>query len=69
MRAGPGAPSGDTDQHLLLVRRPKGEPAEEDFRLVDTALPLPAEGQVLLRNLYLSIDPYLRGRMNDGGNG
>ena len=63
------AASGETDQQVLLVRRPKGEPAEKDFRLVDVAMPQPAEGQVLLRNLYLSIDPYLRGRMDDDGNG
>ncbi len=69
MSAAASAMAGQTNQHLLLTRRPSGEPAAEDFALVDAAMPAPGEGQVLLRNLYLSIDPYLRGRMNDGGNG
>jgi NADPH-dependent curcumin reductase CurA len=48
-----------------LARRPHGEPVEEDFALVEADLPAPAEGQVLVRNTWLSVDPYMRGRMND----
>lgn len=51
---------------VQLVRRPKGMPVLGDFRIVEGPLPIPVEGEVLLRNLYLSLDPYMRGRMNDG---
>ena len=50
----------------MLAARPKGEPKDTDFRLEDTGIPSPEDGQVLLRNLYLSLDPYMRGRMNAG---
>jgi NADPH-dependent curcumin reductase CurA len=50
---------------VLLVHRPKGEPRLEDFQIVETALPELASGQILVRNHYLSLDPYMRGRMND----
>ncbi len=56
----------DQNQQVLLVRRPVGEPVQEDFSIVDAEMPSsPCEGQTLLRNLYLSIDPYLRGRMQE----
>ena len=48
-----------------LIRRPKGWPVPEDFRLVETDVPQPREGQALVRNLVMSVDPYMRGRMND----
>lgn len=48
-----------------LVSRPQGMPAPTDFRIVDVALPELIEGQVLVRNTHLSVDPYMRGRMND----
>ncbi|CAM5367504.1 NADP-dependent oxidoreductase [Streptomyces spiroverticillatus] len=48
-----------------LVRRPNGWPVPEDFALVETPVSEPAPGRVLVRNLYLSVDPYMRGRMND----
>ncbi len=50
-----------------LVRRPEGWPTPDDVALVERPVPEPAElaeGQVLVRNLYLSVDPYMRGRMN-----
>jgi NADPH-dependent curcumin reductase CurA len=50
---------------VLLARRPQGAPRREDFRMVDAPLPVASEGKLLLRNLYLSLDPYMRGRMND----
>lgn len=48
-----------------LASRPAGWPTAENFRFVETELPPLAEGQVLVRNLYVSVDPYMRGRMND----
>ncbi|MGE6782920.1 NADP-dependent oxidoreductase [Ensifer adhaerens] len=51
---------------VLLAARPSGKPASSDFRIVETAIPEPADGEVLLKVLYLSLDPYMRGRMNAG---
>lgn len=51
---------------IVLASRPRGEPAAENFRLERAPLPEPGEGQVLLRNRWLSLDPYMRGRMNEG---
>ena len=48
-----------------LAARPKGWPVPDDFALVETEVPAPGPGQVVVRNLYLSVDPYMRGRMND----
>lgn len=53
-------------QRIVLAARPVGEPKPSDFRLEDYAVPEPAEGQVLLRTIWLSLDPYMRGRMSDG---
>ena len=53
------------NRQVLLVRRPQGAPRREDFHVIDGPLPIPAKGELLLRNLYLSLDPYMRGRMND----
>ena len=50
---------------ILLARRPKGAPVAEDFRLAEAAIPEPAEGEVLVRHRFLSLDPYQRGRMDD----
>jgi hypothetical protein len=50
---------------ILLGRRPAGAPVPEDFAIVETPVPEPAEGQVLVRARYLSLDPYMRGRMSD----
>lgn len=49
---------------VLLARRPTGLPAEDDFRIVETPVPRPADGELLVRNHYLSLDPYMRLRMN-----
>ncbi len=59
--------SSDTGraQEWRLVRRPKGLPVPGDVELVELDVPTPSDGQVLVRNLYLSVDPYMRGRMND----
>src|SRR5260370_41748668 len=53
-------------KRVVLVSRPHGEPKASNFRVEDYALPTPGEGQVLLRTIWLSLDPYMRGRMNDG---
>ena len=50
----------------LLASRPQGEPSPANFRLVEVAVPELSEGQVLVRHHYLSLDPYMRGRMNEG---
>ncbi len=49
-----------------LVSRPTGEPSPDNFKLVETAVPDLADGQLLVRNHFMSLDPYMRGRMNDG---
>ena len=49
---------------ITLASRPKGLPTPNDFRLETGAIPPPAEGQILLKTTYLSLDPYMRGRMN-----
>src|SRR6266571_5703591 len=53
-------------RRVVLVSRPVGEPKASDFRVEDHTIPVPGEGQVLLRTIWLSLDPYMRGRMNDG---
>ncbi|WP_306366385.1 NADP-dependent oxidoreductase [Nocardiopsis sp. CC223A] len=52
-------------REVHLVARPVGEPVPTDFALVETTLPDPGPGQVLVRNEWISVDPYMRGRMND----
>ena len=51
---------------IQLVSRPAGEPTPDNFKRVEVALPALQDGQVLVLNHYLSLDPYMRGRMNDG---
>lgn len=53
------------NKQILLAARPAGFPRESDFRLVESPMPQPAEGEVLLRVTYVSVDPYMRGRMRD----
>ncbi len=50
----------------LLRSRPKGEPKGSDFELAEAPVPVPGQGEILCRTIYLSLDPYMRGRMNDG---
>lgn len=54
------------NRQVLLVSRPEGWVKEENFRIVDAPMPEPGEGEVLVRNRWLSLDPYMRGRMNEG---
>ena len=54
-----------TNRQILLASRPKGEPSAENFKLVETPVAPLADGQVLVRHHFLSLDPYMRGRMSD----
>jgi NADPH-dependent curcumin reductase CurA len=54
-----------THRRVLLARRPPAEPAESDFRIEELPVPEPGPGQFLVRGIYLSLDPYMRGRMRD----
>ena len=54
------------NQQILLASRPEGEPTGDNFRLVETPLAELEDGQVRVRHHYLSLDPYMRGRMNEG---
>jgi NADPH-dependent curcumin reductase CurA len=53
------------NRRIVLAKRPRGTPVPADFRLEQAPIPVPAEGEALLRTLYLSLDPYMRGRMSD----
>ena len=52
------------NRQVLLARRPNGAPVADDFELAQTDVPKPGGGEMLLRTVYLSLDPYMRGRMN-----
>ena len=55
----------ETAERIVLVSRPVGEPTLNNFRLEELPIPQPGPGQMLLRTLWLSLDPYMRGRMSD----
>jgi NADPH-dependent curcumin reductase CurA len=57
--------SAAVNRRIVLARRPQGVPVAEDFRLEEVPVPVPAAGELLLRTRYLSLDPYMRGRMSD----
>ncbi len=52
-------------QRIALARRPKGDPVPEDFSLETGPIPEPAEGEIVIETSHLSLDPYMRGRMDD----
>ncbi len=54
-----------TMQQIMLAKRPIGTPTKENFRFVETTIPEPKDGEVLIQTLYVSVDPYMRGRMED----
>ncbi len=54
-------------KQIHMLSRPEGTPSQEHFAIVDVDLPAPAEGQVLVKNHYMSVDPYMRGRMRAQG--
>src|SRR3954465_2470992 len=53
-------------KRIVLAARPVGEPKPSDFRIEEHEIPSPGAGEVLLRTIWLSLDPYMRGRMSDG---
>lgn len=53
------------NRRIVLAERPKGMPTLANFRLEQVPVPVPKDGELLLRTLYLSLDPYMRGRMSD----
>jgi NADPH-dependent curcumin reductase CurA len=53
------------NRQIVLASRPKGKPTRENFKLLETPVPEVGESQLLLETLYLSLDPYMRGRMSD----
>jgi NADPH-dependent curcumin reductase CurA len=55
----------ERNRRIVLASRPVGAPTEANFRLETEKVPEPGEGQMLLRTMYLSLDPYMRGRMSD----
>lgn len=57
--------STQTNRRVVLAQRPKGAPNADTLRLESADIPSPGPGQMLLRSVYLSLDPYMRGRMND----
>jgi NADPH-dependent curcumin reductase CurA len=57
--------SASINRRFVLAKRPVGLPTDDVFRLEETSIPEPADGEVIARTLYLSLDPYMRGRMND----
>ncbi len=54
------------NRQVLLRRRPSGAPTPADFEIVESPIPEAREGEILCRTIYLSLDPYMRGRMNEG---
>lgn len=61
-------PQSDSINHrIVLAARPQGLPTLQDFRLERVAIPIPEDGQLLLRTLYLSLDPYMRTRLDELG--
>ena len=53
------------NRQVLLASRPQGWVVEDNFRIIETPIPKPAPGEVLVKNEWLSLDPYMRGRMNE----
>src|SRR5262245_10812572 len=52
------------NRRVVLKRRPAGAPRPEDFDLVEAPVPRPGDGEILCRTIYLSLDPYMRGRIS-----
>ena len=64
--ATPASTLPTTSREIRLAARPEGRPTAETYELVQTEVPALQPGQVLVRNTLMSVDPYMRGRMNDG---
>ena len=54
-----------TALEVRLASRPQGWPTEDTFEVAEVEVPTPGDGQILVRNIFMSVDPYMRGRMND----
>jgi NADPH-dependent curcumin reductase CurA len=66
----PSMPQSDrVNRRIVLAAHPHGLPTPQDFRIEEAAVPAPGDGQVLLRTLYLSLDPYMRNLMDEIGPG
>ena len=52
-------------REIRLAARPHGVPVPSDFELAEVELPDPRDGELVVRNAFVSVDPYMRGRMND----
>src|SRR5436305_10874081 len=57
-------PMPATNRQITLATRPVGMPKESDFQLKESTVPRPSGGEVLIQSLYLSVDPYMRGRLS-----
>lgn len=57
--------SNPTNRRIVLASRPFGAPTQSNFQIETELVPVPTEGQMLLRTVYSSLDPYMRGRMSD----
>ena len=55
----------EINRQIVLAARPVGYPRESDFRLVEGPMPVPGPGEALVKVVYLSLDPYMRGLMNE----
>src|SRR5699024_8421461 len=66
LKAGTMTQTDKTNRQLILAERPVGAPDADTLRLAESDIPVPATGQMLLRTVYLSLDPYMRGRMSAG---
>src|SRR5438874_10990121 len=55
----------DVNRQITLAARPVGFPKQSDFKMVEAPIPQPDDDEVLLKVLYLSVDPYMRGRMSE----
>lgn len=57
--------ASQTNRQIRLASRPQGWVTEDNFELTESPVPKPGDGQILVRNVFMSVDPYMRGRMND----
>ncbi len=56
----------NANRKFVLAARPDGTPTVDDFRMETEPLPEPEKGELLIHSMFLSVDPYMRGRMNAG---
>ena len=58
--------ANETNRQIVMAERPAGYPEERHFRLEEAPIPRPREGEALVKTVWLSLDPYMRGRMREG---